>query len=322
MPVDADMGDLVFDPDQDPEEKRALRQNYRALTRQVEAQHSNPNEFTAADLLSHVQRADTLFAKVKEPQEAILDSHLLVMASNVGAQKARSMKSGSGAFDVDDFIAKLVIFMGGQAQARENLTRDSFVETGPSDTPLDWHKIGQKALAKSRRAPAISFMLGPLSIEQKKRAQTKRARFEKNKGEETKPQQIKEEDIQRSENETTKNVLHLEKLLEEMTMDKVNLFQFVINPRDFAQSVENMFYLSFLIRDGKVALDIEEDGEPLIYACEAPTDADYADKVKKRQMVMELDMDTWRKATEVFQLKEPMIPQRPPAKTKIGQWYG
>lgn len=44
----------------------------------------------------------------------------------------------------------------------------------------------------------------------------------------------------------------------------VNLFRFVINPNDFAQSVENMFYLSFLIRDGECALEIEEDGEPVI----------------------------------------------------------
>jgi hypothetical protein len=44
----------------------------------------------------------------------------------------------------------------------------------------------------------------------------------------------------------------------------VNLFRFVINPNDFAQSVENLFYLSFLIRDGECALEMEEDGEPVI----------------------------------------------------------
>ena len=48
--------------------------------------------------------------------------------------------------------------------------------------------------------------LGPLSIEQKKRAAVKRAKLEKNKADEKKPQELKEEDIARSENETTKNV--------------------------------------------------------------------------------------------------------------------
>jgi hypothetical protein len=44
----------------------------------------------------------------------------------------------------------------------------------------------------------------------------------------------------------------------------INLFKFIVNPHDFAQSVENLFYLSFLIRDGKVALETDENGEPVI----------------------------------------------------------
>ena len=46
----------------------------------------------------------------------------------------------------------------------------------------------------------------------------------------------------------------------------VNLFKFIINPNDFAQSVENLFYLSFLIRDGSCSLDVES-GEPIICTC-------------------------------------------------------
>jgi hypothetical protein len=49
--------------------------------------------------------------------------------------------------------------------------------------------------------------LGPLAVEQKKRAVGKRARFEKNEEDERRPQELREEDIARSENETTKNVI-------------------------------------------------------------------------------------------------------------------
>ena len=105
--------------------------------------------------------------------------------------------------------------------------------------------------------------LGPLSIEQKKRTMPKRAKQEKDSTEKKAPQQLKEEDIQRSENETTKNVAELERLLDDVG-EQVNLFKFVINPKNFAQSVENIFYLSFLIRDGKVALETNEEGEPMI----------------------------------------------------------
>ena len=98
------------------------------------------------------------------------------------------------------------------------------------------------------------------------------------------PQQITEEDIQRSENETTKNVANvrqrspstrlwpnyfltsnqIQRILE--ANGAVNLFRFIINPDDFAQSVENLFYLSFLIRDGSCSLEVDS-GEPMICTC-------------------------------------------------------
>lgn len=71
---------MVFDPDQDPEEKRAVRQNYRSLTRKIEGmwlrrfydlhqlitfqeQQANPNDYTTEELLQQVRQADKLFGK-------------------------------------------------------------------------------------------------------------------------------------------------------------------------------------------------------------------------------------------------------------------
>ncbi|KAJ6587042.1 Nse4 C-terminal-domain-containing protein [Mycena vulgaris] len=311
--------DAPYDPDQDPEERRGVRKGYRSLAKAVEEQQGNLNEYSAQQLTDQVKKADELFNKVKGPQEATLDSAFLLMASNMGAQKARAMKSGSGSFDVDDFVSKLVTFMGG---AKLNVDDESDGEDAEANgTRLDWDRIGRKALAQSRRVPAMGFMLGPLSIEQKKRTVTKRAKFEKDKAEERRPQELKEEDIARSENETTKNVATLEALLEEE--GRTNLFKFVINPNDFAQSVENIFYLSFLIRDGKVALETDDDGQVMIFICQQPADEDYVSGLKKRQMVFEFDQATWQRAKEVFEITESIIPQRPPARTRLGdKWYG
>jgi hypothetical protein len=170
-----------------------------------------------------------------------------------------------------------------------------------------------------------------------------RSKLVKDDKDRTKPQEIREQDIERAENETTKNVLQvrtamlfssikcmiafaqLRQLLEQYDykmapVDEndetigpseggVNLFKFIVNPTDFGQSVENLFYLSFLIRDGNCAMEIR-DGEPILCecpelstynahavipdACEPADQGAYDAGAKKQQVVMELDMATWK----------------------------
>ncbi|KAF8482873.1 Nse4 C-terminal-domain-containing protein [Russula ochroleuca] len=330
--MDSPRKKVAYDPDQDPEEKRVLRQKYRVLLKDEEGHQFNVNEYTTQELLEKVQLADSLFDQVSAPQEATLDSAFLLTASNMHAAKARAMKAGAGAFDIDDFVSKLITFMGGRrgggqpkdrehpaAQGEEDDDDDE--EDDEDDEPLNWERIGRKALAKSLRVPVMDFMLGPLAVEQKKRAVGKRAKFEKNKADERRPQELREEDIARSENETTKHVIDIRNLLVEQN-GPVNLFRFVINPNDFAQSVENLFYLSFLIRDGECALEIEDDGEPVIFICEQPQLSDYQEGLRKQQLVFEFDVKTWEEAIKVFNITEAIIPQRPKVASINGKWYG
>jgi hypothetical protein len=44
----------------------------------------------------------------------------------------------------------------------------------------------------------------------------------------------------------------------------INFFKLVINPDDYGQTVENMFYVSFILKDGKAGIHVTEDGEVII----------------------------------------------------------
>ena len=44
----------------------------------------------------------------------------------------------------------------------------------------------------------------------------------------------------------------------------VSLFDFVINPHSFGQTVENLFCVSFLIREGNAKVDKDSDGLPVL----------------------------------------------------------
>ena len=86
-----------------------------------------------------------------------MDSDFLLKVSMQSAKMARAMKSGNGAFDVDDFVSRLVTFMGGRgADSRED--GDQYDDDDGDGVPLKWELIGWKAVAKSRRVPAMDFM--------------------------------------------------------------------------------------------------------------------------------------------------------------------
>ena len=69
------------------------------------------------------------------------------------------MKADIG-FDLDDFVAKLVTYMGGRTSGtgQSLQSEDGEADELEDDRPLTWHLIGRKALAKSRRVPAMDFM--------------------------------------------------------------------------------------------------------------------------------------------------------------------
>lgn len=43
-----------------------------------------------------------------------------------------------------------------------------------------------------------------------------------------------------------------------------NFFRLVVNPADFGQTVENCFFVSFLLKDGLAGIRVADDGELLV----------------------------------------------------------
>lgn len=179
-------------------------------------------------------------------------------------------------------------------RTRGNEGSDDEDETGDM---LNWNYFGHYACLPSIGRPAIQgHLLGPLSVEKKARKITKRsAPFRINQLAETRPEVINTEDLTKQENDLAVicgRVLQqlqrlqaglqssVEEALDDDTTPEesirimhqhglretggVDLMRFVINPKSFGQSVENLFYVSFLIKDGKVSVDLDSDGIPSV----------------------------------------------------------
>ncbi|CAG8433507.1 6722_t:CDS:2 [Ambispora gerdemannii] len=152
-----------------------------------------------------------------------------------------------------------------------------------TDDYVNWLGLGKVAARFTTRVPSMAYMLGPLSIEQKERAKGKsHARIEKN-----------EKDL--------KTPIRVRK--------------------SFSQTIENLFYLSFLVRDGQVSID-DEDGQPIITRCESATAEDYENGLIKKQVVLEMDIALWKQLIEVYEIKKSIIPTREKKEYTAGKWYG
>lgn len=231
---------------------------------------------------------------VNAPREALLDSHFLGGVADLGVQLARSMKSRGVGFDVDEFMSRVAKVIGGslrtpsggqtarkkrkstgrqRARNSDDEDEDTVNEEEDNDEShsWQWQNLGMIAAKYTRRAPAMDHLVGPLAVEAKERKTGKRARLDIGDDDEeaARPDTLDETEIQRSENETTRLVKEIASLLETRGGETgVNLFDFTINPRSFSNSVENLFYVSFLIRDGMASIEDEGDNPPTL--CECP----------------------------------------------------
>lgn len=170
-------------------------------------------------------------------------------------------------------------------------------EIGDEGDMMNWPHLGQFAVLPQLRRPALSgFLLGPLSVEKKIRKITKRsAPFRPNNLTETRPEILNVEDLSKKENDLTvicgkilqrlidvqaDTQQRVEDLIEDDMDDEetrrvmhqhglrstggIDLMRFVVNPRSFGQTVENLFYVSFLIRDGRVEIEYDEHDLPAL----------------------------------------------------------
>ncbi|KAF1927324.1 Nse4-domain-containing protein [Didymella exigua CBS 183.55] len=103
----------------------------------------------------------------------------------------------------------------------------------------------------------------------------------------------------------------------------VHLFDFAINPLDFGQTVENLFYISFLVREGNAQIVKDNDGLPLLAPAAPRGVSEQRDQgAQKHQAVFSIDYLTWQMFTKAYGIMEPLIPHRLQEEDNGGsRWY-
>ncbi|XP_068626050.1 EP300-interacting inhibitor of differentiation 3 [Battus philenor] len=87
----------------------------------------------------------------------------------------------------------------------------------------------------------------------------------------------------------------------------LSYFHVVLDPGSFSRTIENIYYVSFLVRDGMVAIDIDENhGLPFITTVPA-AQRECQESSNRNQFIVSMDMARWKELVEAFDMKEPMM---------------
>ena len=89
----------------------------------------------------------------------------------------------------------------------------------------------------------------------------------------------------------------------------IPLFDFCINPKSFGQSVENMFYVSFLIKEGKVGLGLDSQGLPTLSMTDVRS-LEQRQETQRNQVIFTLSFDIWEDIVGSFGIEKSIIPHR------------
>ncbi|KAJ8565191.1 hypothetical protein K7X08_007767 [Anisodus acutangulus] len=235
--------------------------------------------------------------EVKKPREQVADAEALFDLTKTLVASVRS-HSADGITPYMFISSLLGAFGARSAKCEKGLS--------VNENTLCWKKIGLAVSPTFRNGRGCCTMIGLMNCEVKQpRKYTRRPL--------TKlylRAQPKELDVNTEEKtDTDKNISTMFQILRKKK--RVKLENLVLNRKSFAQNVENLFALSFLVKDGRVVIDVDENGSHFLSPRNGP-DAKLvkSGEVKYSHFVFRLDFADWELLKNAVPEGEELMPNR------------
>lgn len=263
-------------------DRRETRRMYRELVEDLE--ENKPRYIQNVDELNEkVMVLNEMYTNVATTTECALDSKVLLQTSQILHEKVRSVNVGNVLFDAFDFVDRVLEFFG-------------------SSGTFDLESFGAHFAPVLSRPYGFAMMKGPMEIELTRRTHTQRRTVELSQKRVVAPTAIEVDDSE----DTAKIVQTVWDCLA-LLDGPVPLFEFVYNPFSFGQTVENIFYTSFVIKDGLAAIYEHEDDILISLVQKDPTKT----LQDRFQAICTITMKQWEQLAMIYPCNAPIyIPNR------------
>ncbi|TMW81585.1 hypothetical protein EJD97_008811, partial [Solanum chilense] len=280
---------------------RSVRCKYTAIQNSISEGKDDIGSVNSQKFNKIMKEIESSHNKVKHPREQIADAETLFDLAKTLVSSVRS-HSADG-ITLNMFISSLLGVFGTRSPKR--LSR--------GENTLSWKKIGRSVSPFfSNGIRGFHTMIGPMDREVKQRKYTRKPRSKLYLRAQPKELDVNAEEI----TDTDKNISTMFQILR--NKKRVKLEKIVLNRTSFAQSIENLFALSFLVKDGRVVIDVDENGAHFLTPRNGPAaNLVKSGEVKYSHFVFRLDFADWELMKKAVAEGEELMPNREIAESPV-----
>ncbi|KAI8558923.1 hypothetical protein RHMOL_Rhmol04G0133700 [Rhododendron molle] len=238
-------------------DRRALRSRYLAVKSLICDERDDLSKVDSDKFSAIINEVESLHQLVQKPREQVADAEALLDITNTLMTFVKA-HSNEG-ITPSDFVNCLLRNFGqqGHPSSRSDHGRNS----------IAWKDIGRAVSHVIRTVPGCCTMLGPMNTEPKQQKAVVRRKRVRPTESARQPEQL-DDAVTEEKTDTDKNMATMFAMLRKNR--RARLENVVLNRKSFAQTIENVFALSFLVKDGRVEITVNEKGWHIISPRNAP----------------------------------------------------
>lgn len=256
-----------------------IRQKYHSLIKDLYLNRKNLQSAGSVDISSFIDTANRTFEQITKPCDALVDSKFLIIASDICTQKIKAASSSFCKFSKDDFTGLLLGIK--TRTSLQHLVRfwkgffgcmsygDHFNKLISSFSTPRVLKMRQKKVYNDCKSQLITIAAN-------------------------------NSPFNREIPDSVDIIVKIYSALCEH--EKIAFFKFAIDPHSFSRTVENIFHISFLVKDSKAVLFYKDQNELYLSGLYER----YKEKKIKHQLV-HISMSLWEEYSKKYSINQALI---------------